>query len=57
MGDRVQLGYDPKEPWYVFPLEGQWLRKKMVIYAIMALVMIAVGAVLVALSGPGILAA
>ena len=57
MGDRVQLGYDPKEPWYVFPLEGQWLRKKMVIYAIMALAMIAVGAVLVALSGPGILAA
>ena len=57
MGDRVQLGYDPKEPWYVFPLEGRWLRKKMVIYAIMALVMIAVGAVLVALSGPGILAA
>ena len=57
MGDRVALGYDPKEPWYVFPLEGRWLRKKMVIYAIMALVMIAVGAVLVALSGPGILAA
>ena len=53
----MQLGYDPKEPWYVFPLEGRWLRKKMVIYAIMALVMIAVGAVLVALSGPHILAA
>ena len=57
MGDRVQLGYDPKWPWYVFPLEGKWLTKKMVIYAIVALVMIAVGAALVAVSGPMILTA
>lgn len=55
VGDRVALGYDPKEPWYVFPLEGKWLTKKMVIYAIVALVMIAVGAALVAVSGPMIL--
>ena len=52
----MALGYDPKEPWYVFPLEGKWLTKKMVIYAIVALVMIAVGAALVAVSGPMILA-
>ena len=51
-GDRVELGYDPKQPWYVFPLEGKWLKKKMVIYAVMALVMIALGAILVALSNP-----
>lgn len=57
VGDRVALGYDPREPWYVFPLEGKWLQKKMVIYAIMALVMIALGAILVAISAPGILAA
>lgn len=37
------------------PLEGRWLTKKMVIYAIVALVMIAVGASLVAVSGPMIL--
>ena len=37
------------------PLEGKWLTKKMVIYAIVALVMIAVGAALVAVSGPMIL--
>ena len=55
VGDRVALGYDPREPWYVFPLEGKWLTKKMVIYAIVALVMIAVGAALVAVSGPMIL--
>ena len=57
VGDRVALGYDPREPWHVFPLEGAWLKKKMVIYAIMALVMIALGAILVAISGPQILAA
>jgi hypothetical protein len=52
VGDRVELGYDPKQPWYVFPLEGAWLKKKMVIYAVMALVMIVLGAILVALSNP-----
>ena len=33
-----------KKPWDVFPLEGKWLKKKMVIYAVMAAVMIALGA-------------
>lgn len=57
VGDRVRLGYNPKEPWYVFPLEGPWLKKKMAIYAVAALVLIALGAVLVTVSGPQILAA
>ena len=52
VGDRVALGYNPKEPWYVFPQEGPWLKKKMVIYFLMALVLIAIGAALVALSLP-----
>ncbi len=56
-GDRVELGYDPKEPWYVYPHEGKWLTRKAVIYAVMAVVMIAVGAALAALCGPDILAA
>ena len=54
-GDVVSLGYDPKEPWYVYPHEGKWLTKKAVIYAIMTAVLIAVGAVLVTLCGPDIL--
>ena len=55
VGDQVQLGYDPREPWYVFPHEGKWLTKKAVIYAIMTAVLIAVGAALVTLCGPDIL--
>ena len=55
VGDRVQLGYDPKEPWYVYPHEGKWLTKKAVIYAIMTAVLIAVGAVLVTLCGPSVI--
>ena len=54
-GDVVSLGYDPKEPWYVYPHEGKWLTKKAVIYAIMTAVLIAVGAVLVTVCGPDIL--
>ena len=57
VGDRVSLGYDPKEPWYVFPHEGKWLTKKAVIYAIMTAVLIAAGAALVTLCGPDILGA
>ena len=57
VGDRVSLGYDPREPWYVFPQEGKWLTKKMVIYTVVALVLIAVGAALVAACGPDILSA
>ena len=52
VGDRVKLGYDPKEPWYVFPQEGGWLTKKMVIYILTALALIALGTVLVVLCAP-----
>ena len=54
-GDMVRLGYDPKEPWYVYPHEGKWLTKKAVIYSIMAVVMIAIGIALVTACGPYVL--
>lgn len=55
VGDRVELGYDPKEPWYVYPHEGSWLTKKAVLYGVMTLVMLAAGAALVALCGPSVI--
>ena len=47
VGDRVELGFTLKRPWDVFPHEGDWLRKKAIIYGIMAAVMIVVGTVMV----------
>ena len=47
VGDRVELGFALKRPWDVFPHEGDWLRKKAIIYGIMAAVMIVVGTVMV----------
>lgn len=54
VGDRVALGYDPKQPWDVYPLEGDWLKKKAVIYGIMALVMLVIGVVLVSVFYPAL---
>ena len=52
VGDEVQLGYTMKKPWDVFPLEGSWLRKKAVIYGIMAAVVLVLGIILVAVCNP-----
>lgn len=54
VGDRLKLGYDPKEPWYVYPLEAKWLKKKAVIYAVMFAVLLLLGGLIVALCGPSV---
>lgn len=52
VGDKVQLGYTMKKPWDVFPLEGSWLKKKAIIYGIMAVVFFLLGLVLVTVCNP-----
>ena len=52
VGDEVQLGYTHKKPWDVFPLEGPWLKKKAIIYTIMAVIFFAVGVLLMTFCDP-----
>lgn len=52
VGDRIEIAWDPREPWYVYPLEGKWLTRKAVIYGIVALALIVTGGAMVAWACP-----